>query len=66
MPRVPYAIFRNAILAGRQVVCSYDGRAREHSVLARMKRSAIPERLIHLTDSPDFAALHPRVIGGDR
>ena len=29
MPRATYALFREAILAERQVVCSYDGRIRE-------------------------------------
>jgi hypothetical protein len=29
MPSAAYAIFRNAILAEQQVVCSYDGRTRE-------------------------------------
>jgi hypothetical protein len=29
MPSSTYALFRNAILAEQQVVCSYDGRTRE-------------------------------------
>ena len=29
MPSATYTLFRNAILAGQQVVCSYDGRTRE-------------------------------------
>jgi hypothetical protein len=29
MPSATYALFRNAILAEKQVVCSYDGRIRE-------------------------------------
>jgi hypothetical protein len=29
MPNATYTLFRNAILAEQQVVCSYDGRARE-------------------------------------
>jgi hypothetical protein len=29
MPSATYALFRNAILAEQQVVCSYDGRLRE-------------------------------------
>jgi hypothetical protein len=29
MPSPTYIVFRNAILAERQVVCTYDGRARE-------------------------------------
>jgi hypothetical protein len=29
MPSATYILFRNAILAERQVVCSYDGRLRE-------------------------------------
>ena len=29
MPSATYALFRTAILAERQVTCSYDGRARE-------------------------------------
>jgi hypothetical protein len=29
MPSPAYLVFRNAILAERQVVCTYDGRARE-------------------------------------
>jgi hypothetical protein len=29
MPSATYALFRNAILAEKQVVCSYDGRTRE-------------------------------------
>jgi predicted DNA-binding transcriptional regulator YafY len=29
MPSATYTLFRNAILAERQVVCSYDGRLRE-------------------------------------
>jgi hypothetical protein len=29
MPSATYAVFRNAILAEQQVICSYDGRTRE-------------------------------------
>ncbi|KRR18196.1 hypothetical protein CQ14_25055 [Bradyrhizobium lablabi] len=29
MPSVTYTIFRNAILAGQQVICRYGGRSRE-------------------------------------
>ena len=29
MPSATYALFRNAILAEQQVVCTYDGRLRE-------------------------------------
>jgi hypothetical protein len=29
MPSATYTLFRNAILAEQQIVCSYDGRARE-------------------------------------
>jgi len=47
VPSATYILFRNAILAEQQVVCSYDGRLREpartSSAPTRMaKRSSLP------------------------